>query len=70
MPSRLEGTRKEGPFFRWVASTQIAIGLPAQRLIRLRHQLASGRLNRGVFEGGKSRACGRGPAYHRATNRH
>jgi hypothetical protein len=36
----------------------------------LRHQLARGGLNRGVLEGGKSRACVRGPAYHQAKNRH
>lgn len=34
MPSRPEGTPKEEPFFRWVASTQIAIlRLPSIRKV-------------------------------------
>ncbi len=52
------------------ATGAIRGGLPTQRLRRLRHQLARGGLDRGVLEGGKSRACVRGPAYHQAKNRH
>jgi len=52
------------------ATGDISGGLPTQGLMRLRYQLARGGLDRGVLEGGKSRACVRDPAYHQAKNRH